>query len=169
MQNYILQVAANSEFRAQEALERLGFDVVVPSKMAIRRSRGKNKPQIEMDIPILPGYILFGGEYIDWRLIKARPEIIGPLGFGGSPTRVSDGVIEYFRNLQFAPLHDHTFFMKGDVVNIRTSPLNQGVNTVQQVNRDKQGREKSADIAVEFLGGMRVIRDVPINDLEKVA
>lgn len=169
MPNYVLQVATNSEFRAQEALERLGYSVVVPSKMVIRRSRGRGRPAQEMDIPIIPGYILFGGDHVDWPVLKSRPEIIGPLGVGSSPTQVSDEVVEYFRNLNFAPLEDHTFFMKGDVVNIRSIPLNQGVNKIQTVNLDRRGREKSADVAVELFGSMRVIKDIPVADLEKVA
>lgn len=157
---YILQVATNREFQVQQRLIELEYQTIVPTQRVYRRSRGRGKPGVQKDVPLMPGYIVFGGESIDWIQVWGQPNVNGVLGVGNQPARLSEEVVDYIRNMHFAPITPRQLFAKGDKVTIINSPWNAGVITVDSV------KGKTADVLVRAFNTDIKAR-VSVDDLEQ--
>lgn len=147
--NYILQTAPNAEFKARTELERLGLTTVLPVETTLRRSRGKGRPRIKTQAPILPGYVVAGGYEIPWMEIWALRPVRGVVSFNGQPALLSQEVVDHIRQMEIQPLLKRTPFKPGDEVTIIDSPWNNGIIKVESIT------DKKAQVIFEAFGAKR--------------
>jgi transcription antitermination factor NusG len=91
---YAIQVRSGLEARSQQALERKGCEVYLPTYIDCKQYSDRVK---KVAAPLFPGY-LFGRIDIDYRLpILTTPGVLSIVGFGGVACPVDEAELEAVR------------------------------------------------------------------------
>ena len=96
---YLVVTKPQSEFKAQENLQRQGYETYLPLVQTSRRRNGKHIKRTEV---FFPRYIFISldKENDNWAPIRSTIGVAGMVRFGGMPAVVPDVLIENMKNNQ---------------------------------------------------------------------
>jgi transcription antitermination factor NusG len=86
---HAIRVASPLEFRVRDELHRGGVGAIVPGRVVLRKVTrgGKRRAQL---LPVIPGYVFAGfSGFPAWANLAGVKGWIGPVGFDGSPARLT--------------------------------------------------------------------------------
>jgi transcriptional antiterminator RfaH len=141
------------EVRARVELERQGFDVYLPMRLASIRRPNRNGVRDLVARPFLPGYLFVRTSLAlgDWRRIWSTFGVKSLLGSEERPTAVRDWVIERIREqeeggfIKLGLLADAPAFARGERVQLHNLDLVEGL-FLEQID------DRRASILVSLLG-----------------
>ncbi len=161
---HAIRVASPLEFRIRDEMHRLGFRALAPQRLAVsvRKKDGKttHKPW-----PLLPGYVFVGfSDFPPWASLASIRGWIGPVGFDGTPARLTSAdveLIQTFDRVQDVP-HARPRVMVGDRVPYRIGRLGELHALVKRLRGGKVVLE------VELFGSRREVT-VAVESIEAAA
>jgi transcriptional antiterminator NusG len=146
---YIVQAYSNFERKvaedirqkvAQNKLEGLFEDVIVPTEKVVEMRRGR---KVDAERKFFPGYVLVEMEMTDetWHLVKSTPKVTGFLGGSAmKPTPISEREVQNIMQQMQAGVEKprpKVLFEVGELVRVKEGPFTDFNGSVEDVNYDK--------------------------------
>jgi transcription antitermination factor NusG len=95
---HAIRVASPLEFRVRDELHRGGVGAIVPRRRVAKGNKRDGKT-IERIVPLLPGYVFAGFRaFPAWNTLATLRGWIGPVGFDGSPAKLTTADVELLRS-----------------------------------------------------------------------
>jgi len=145
---YIVQAYSNFERKvaedirqkvAQQKLENLFEDVIVPTEKVVEMRRGR---KVDAERKFFPGYVLVKMDMTDqaYHLIKNIPKVTGFLGSGDKPMPISEkeaqSILHQVQEGVEKP-KPKVLFEVGEAVRVKEGPFTDFNGTVEEVNYEK--------------------------------
>ena len=145
---YIVQAYSNFERKVAEAirekvaqnkLEDLFEDVIVPTEKVVEMRRGR---KVDAERKFFPGYVLVKMEMTDqaFHLIKNTPKVTGFLGPGDKPMPISEGEAQRIMNQVQEGIErpkPSVSFEVGEQVRVADGPFASFNGVVQEVDEER--------------------------------
>ncbi|BAU75932.1 transcription/translation regulatory transformer protein RfaH [Metapseudomonas furukawaii] len=117
---YLVQCKARQDERAQEHLQRQGFDCFCPVLSVESLKGGRLRRLIQ---PLFPGYLFVHLRAQDnWAALRSTRGVARVVSFSGAPSRVPDAVVEHLMSRCERPDH-RAAFNPGDKVQVQVGPF----------------------------------------------
>ncbi len=95
---HAIRVASSQEFKIRDELHRGGVASIVPRRRVAKGNKRDGKT-VERMVPLLPGYVFAGFQIFPaWNSLATIRGWIGPVGFDGSPARLTVADVELLRS-----------------------------------------------------------------------
>ena len=119
---FAIRTASGREKAAAGQLENKGYEAFLPIYRSRRRWCDRVK---ELELPLFPGYLFCRFDFNDRLPVLVTPGVKLIVGFGKTPTPVSDGEIEALRRVvaSGAAAEPHEYLAIGQRVRIRDGSL----------------------------------------------
>jgi transcriptional antiterminator RfaH len=140
---YVIQTKPSNEFRAQENLNRQGYEVYLP---LIERERFFRGTFVIRKEPLFSRYLFveLNSNNQNFAAIRSTRGVSRMVSFGQNPSTVSDELVQNMKAIQYIPREK--LFASGDKVKIFAGPL-RGLEGVYQ----SSSGEESGIILLELL------------------
>jgi len=113
------------------------FDVLVPKETAYEIKNGKKR---KVEKKIFPGYVLVDMIVTEdsWYVVRNTPSVTGFVGFGTTPTPVSEQEVKQIRKRMGVEEPKYKIdLVPGDLVKITDGPFKDFDGTVQDIDEEK--------------------------------
>jgi transcriptional antiterminator NusG len=113
------------------------FDVIVPKEIAYEIKNGKKR---KVEKKIFPGYVLVDMIVTEdsWYVVRNTPNVTGFVGFGTTPTPVSEEEVKQIRKRMGVVEPKYKIdLVPGDLVKITDGPFKDFDGTVQEIDEEK--------------------------------
>lgn len=163
---YALRTAPQREFKAADAIMRMGGKTITPYEIQYKRTQGKGgKPIVkETKTPLITGYVFAGFDYAPWRKIKEDDKIIGIVTIDGVPARLTSSDLSCLNTMHknaFRLSRHNKSFQPGDKIRIMEGPFLGQDSILRKIMSDK--------VVVDVMAfGSAVKATVPVKSIERV-
>jgi len=113
------------------------FDVMVPKEVAYEIKNGKKR---KVEKKIFPGYVLVDMIVTEdsWYVVRNTPNVTGFVGFGTTPTPISDEEVKQIRKRMGVEEPKYKIdLVPGDLVKITDGPFKDFDGTIQEIDEEK--------------------------------
>ena len=131
---YAAYVCVRHEKKVAAELESKGVEFLLPLYCARRRW---NRRQVEVDLPLFPGYVFVCIALTDRLRVLSVPSVVHLVGSGGKPSSLDDEEMSSLRrSLALRRAEPHPYLAAGRRIQIKSGPLH-GLQGVIVANRGK--------------------------------